>query len=305
MEKNIYYEREQFDIRLWSTIIPLWPNPGISTRLFCEVFDTLALLQQTSADFRCSITVSYAEIYNGSVLDLLTMTDNKPASRRSSREATVPETPAGVLNLDGISEFPVNSPEEMCKHKEHGDKARKMGSNRLRCCSASLSHAVFSIRIRHSSKTHLPLCAAPEGLIHIVDLASSNASACLHCQDDPPTPEMEAAAAAVDKSLSALRSLLNISFYEQRSRLTCVYCPLSTATADLNKSLMCGVEVSFVCLLLCTKVSFDIRVNCPLSTRESQGSQFLCARLFRCTSVSFDSYVDCHSRSQQQPDVRR
>jgi len=233
------------------------------------------------------------------------MTDNKPASRRSSREATVPETAAGVLNLDGITEFPVNSPEEMCKNKEHGDKARKMGSNRLRCCSASLSHAVFSIRIRHSSKTHLPLCAAPEGLIHIVDLASSNASACLHCQDDPPTPEMEAAAAAVDKSLSALRSLLHLFLCTKVSFDIRVNCPLSTATADLNKSLMCGVEVSFACLFLCTQVSFDIRINCPLSTRESQCSQFLCARLFRCTCVSFDSFVDCHSRSQQQPDVRR
>ncbi len=147
------------------------------------------------------MTVSYTEIYDGKVLDLLS--PDKFASRRSSREISPPAA-AGVLNLDGVTEFPVLSAEDMCKFKDHGDHVRRTGNHRLSCCSASLSHAVFSIRIGHSNHTHR---SQPPGHIHIIDLASSNVTAHLHshyCQDDPPTREMVRAAAAVDSTLNDL-----------------------------------------------------------------------------------------------------
>jgi hypothetical protein len=188
-------------------------NPGISTRLFCEVFDMLAL-KQTSPECRRTVTVSYTEIYDDKVLDLLS--PETFTSRRSSREPS-PATsgvlsqlpsPAtsGVLNLDGVSEVPVWSAEDMCRFKDHGDHVRRTVNRRLSCCSASLSHAVFSIRIGHSSHAQ-NLRDAPPGHIHIIDLASSNVSAHLHrhyCREDPPTREMMSAAAAVDATLSDL-----------------------------------------------------------------------------------------------------
>ena len=150
-------------------------------RLFCEVFDTQAALQQTNPELRRTITVSYAEVYNESVLDLLCL-DVKAAGVRSSCEAHFPST-AGLLTLDNTAEFQVNSPEDMCKYKEHGDQVRRARNHhRLSCCSAALSHTVFSIRIRHSSISHQTLSDAAPGHIHIVDLASSNVSARLHCQ---------------------------------------------------------------------------------------------------------------------------
>ena len=171
-------------------------------------------LQQTSPECRRTVTVSYTEIYDDKVLDLLS--PETFISRRSSREPS-PATsgvlsqlpsPAtsGVLKMDGVSEVPVWSAEDMCKFKDHGDHVRKTVNRRLSCCSASLSHAVFSIRIGHSSHTQ-NLRDAPPGHIHIIDLASSNVSAHLHshyCREDPPTREMMSAAAAVDATLSDL-----------------------------------------------------------------------------------------------------
>ena len=223
-------------------------NPGISTRLFCEVFDTL-VLQHTTPECRRSVTVSYTEIYDDKVLDLLSP-DNF-ASRRSSREISPPAA-AGVLNLDGVTEFPVLSAEDMCKFKDHGDHVRRTGNHRLSCCSASLSHAVFSIRIGHSNHTHR---SQPPGHIHIIDLASSNVTAHLHshyCQDDPPTREMVRAAAAVDSTLKdlclALHSAASREVVAGHHELDC---PISVPENPLLTQLLRGAQWSQTqCVLL-------------------------------------------------------
>ena len=234
-------------------------NPGIATRLFCEVFDTL---QEAPHGCRGSISVSFAEVHRDRVLDLLVATD-KTGSRRSSHggmgkaggtgswvrttrgshesidrgrrrrhsheisdartgaqtsmdssgPASTGSSPHArsathVASLSNVSEVLVSSPEEMCKYKEEGEEARSPGAHRLGCCSASVSHTVLSIHIRHPP--HAPTGAqgttsgdrmllssfdegdvvsesdeascdkqAAHGIIHIVDLASSNAAACL------------------------------------------------------------------------------------------------------------------------------
>jgi hypothetical protein len=194
-------------------------NPGISTRLFCEVFDTMTLLKQQNPKLRSAINVSYAEIYNHSVWDLLLM--EKPSSRRNSSEpdegrrrrsdTSLSVESARVPNLTSAVEFPVTSPEEMCRYKEHGEAVRK--GRHLIGSSASLSHSVFSICIRHTDQPQLALQDALPGYVHIVDLASNNISTCLQqqqqLQNEPHSPEVLQAASAVDTSLSALCSALH------------------------------------------------------------------------------------------------
>ena len=133
------------------------------------------------------------------------MDSSGPASTGSSQHA---RSATRVASLSNVSEVMVSSPEEMCKYKEEGEEARSQGAHRLGCCSASVSHTVLSIHIRHPphaptgtqgttsgdrmvlsifdegdvvSESDEASCdkQAAHGIIHIVDLASSNAAACL------------------------------------------------------------------------------------------------------------------------------
>jgi len=194
---------------------------GISTRLFCEVFDTIALLQRGNARHSITVSVSYKEIYCDAISDLLTA--DKSANRRSSRETTL-DYETAVHDADGTREFRVHSPEDMCKYKEHGDQMRKNSNHRLSCCSASLSHAIFSISVQLSPSNDPAGGGAPAGRIHIVDLASSDASACLqehrhHAQEEQPTADMVHAAAVVNTNLRDLCSALHVSATEERGTL--------------------------------------------------------------------------------------
>lgn len=221
-------------------------NPGISTRLFCEVFDTISLLQQSSSDFRSTITVSisHAEIYNESVQDLLEA--GKMHSRRSTRPVAFHEQ-LGGMNPDGTTEYAVTTPEEMCKYKELGDQAWKSKRHKLNCSSASLSHTIFSIHIRRTNHAHAPLQDDTVGHIHIIDLASSNVSAHLQREltpssaardacDDARTREMMSAAAVVDKCLSNLNaSLGSLAPRSAVARSSHTHPNLHTHSDDKNK----------------------------------------------------------------------
>ena len=69
-----------------------------------------------------------------------------------------------VASLSDVSEVLVSSPEEMCKYKEEGEVVRSRGAHRLGCCSASVSHTVLSVHIRHLPRNarHLSVGAPTE-----------------------------------------------------------------------------------------------------------------------------------------------
>ena len=184
------------------------------------MFDTLAVFEQHGNAAPYTISVSYKEIYRDEVLDLLSA--DRSANRRSSREATLDYENAW-LQPDGTRAFRVKSPEDMCMYKEHGDEMRKNSSRRLSCCSASLSHAVFSICINMLTTDKQSAVAQPFGQIHIVDLASSDASACLqerrhHAEEEAPSHEMVQAASSVDDSLRDLSNAVFLAAADDGSR---------------------------------------------------------------------------------------
>jgi centromeric protein E len=107
-------------------------------------------------DAVCTVRVSYVEIYNEELRDLLN--DN---SRKSSSSLEIREDKQGVIIVEGLKEVVVKSLEDLMKIFNAGEQKRSVGSTKMNDRS-SRSHAILSVTLERKTTTSAPKYDANE-----------------------------------------------------------------------------------------------------------------------------------------------
>ncbi|KAG9265937.1 chromosome-associated kinesin KIF4 [Astyanax mexicanus] len=135
------------------------PTVGVIPRVVRKIFQE----KSKRMDSEFLLNVSYLEIYNEEILDLLCTSKDKPV-------LSIREDPKEGIKIVGLTEKAVLTAQEMVGCLEVGNSARTVGSTAMNAAS-SRSHAIFTISLeqrRGSEKSD-----AVVSKLHLVDLAGS------------------------------------------------------------------------------------------------------------------------------------
>ncbi|CAI5444741.1 unnamed protein product [Caenorhabditis angaria] len=161
---------------------------GIIPNSFAHIFDHIAKCQH---DTTFLVRVSYLEIYNEDIRDLLAKEGNVTNLEIKER----PDIGVYVRNLSSIT---VGSASQMQKIMEFGNKNRKVGATAMNI-ESSRSHAMFTVTIE-SSKGNI----VTQGKLQLVDLAGSERQSKTGAQG-----ERLKEAAKINLSLSTLGNVIS------------------------------------------------------------------------------------------------
>ncbi|MEE6479399.1 hypothetical protein FKM82_012240 [Ascaphus truei] len=134
---------------------------GIIPNSFAHVFGHIA---KAEGDTRFLVRVSYLEIYNEEVRDLL--------GKDQNQRLEVKERPDVGVYIKDLSGYVVNNADDMDRIMTLGHKNRSVGATNMNEHS-SRSHAIFTITIECSEKGTDGNIHVRMGKLHLVDLAGS------------------------------------------------------------------------------------------------------------------------------------
>uniref|UniRef100_A0A8C5HWL6 Kinesin motor domain-containing protein n=1 Tax=Gouania willdenowi TaxID=441366 RepID=A0A8C5HWL6_GOUWI len=132
---------------------------GVIPRVIKRIFEQRE--KQTNSEF--CLAVSYLEIYNEDILDLLCSSKDKSA-------LSIREDPKDGIKIVGLTEKQVFSAQEMVGCLERGNSARTVGSTAMNSAS-SRSHAIFTVTVEQRRGTDKVDSIVSK--FHLVDLAGS------------------------------------------------------------------------------------------------------------------------------------
>ncbi|CAG5131881.1 unnamed protein product [Candidula unifasciata] len=134
---------------------------GIIPNSFAHIFGHIA---KAEGDTRFLVRVSYLEIYNEEVRDLL--------GKDQHQRLEVKERPDVGVYVKDLSAFVVNNADDMDRIMTLGNKNRSVGATNMNLHS-SRSHAIFTVTIECSEKGLDGKQHVKVGKLHLVDLAGS------------------------------------------------------------------------------------------------------------------------------------
>ncbi|KAF3706628.1 Chromosome-associated kinesin KIF4 Chromokinesin Chromosome-associated kinesin KLP1 [Channa argus] len=135
------------------------PSVGVIPRVIRRIFEQ----REKRTDCEFCLAVSYLEIYNEDILDLLCASKDKPA-------ISIREDPKEGIKIVGLTERQVFSAREMVGCLELGNSARTVGSTAMNAAS-SRSHAIFTITLEQ--RKGADKIDSVVSKLHLVDLAGS------------------------------------------------------------------------------------------------------------------------------------
>ncbi|XP_048190086.1 kinesin-like protein KIF3A isoform X2 [Perognathus longimembris pacificus] len=138
---------------------------GIIPNSFAHIFGHIA---KAEGDTRFLVRVSYLEIYNEEVRDLL--------GKDQTQRLEVKERPDVGVYIKDLSAYVVNNADDMDRIMTLGHKNRSVGATNMNEHS-SRSHAIFTITIECSEKGADGNMHVRMGKLHLVDLAGSERQA--------------------------------------------------------------------------------------------------------------------------------
>ena len=169
----------------------LSPKKGLIPRAIEDVFKYIE--NNSNSDTTFIIRVTYLQIYNESIDDLL-----KPEKKHLS----IRESQKKGLYVEGLSEWAVRSPNDIYALLERGAQCRTKASTNMNDVS-SRSHAVFTIILEQ-----MKICNGKKrfksGKLNMVDLAGSE-----RVKISGATGKQLDESRRINKSLSALGNVIN------------------------------------------------------------------------------------------------
>lgn len=139
--------------------------------------DVFQSIKENESNSECSVRVSYVEIYNEELRDLL-----NDSNRRSSSGSSliIREDKKGAISVDGLKEVAVKSLDQLMEVFNVGEKNKSVGSTKMNDRS-SRSHAILKIilekKIVFNDKENSPsidnIVVKTMSVLNLVDLAGS------------------------------------------------------------------------------------------------------------------------------------
>ncbi|XP_074134261.1 chromosome-associated kinesin KIF4A isoform X2 [Sminthopsis crassicaudata] len=136
------------------------PTVGVIPRVIQLLFTEM----DKKVDFEFTLKVSYLEIYNEEILDLLC------PSREKSSQINIREDPKEGIKIIGLTEKIVSLAMDMVSCLEQGNNCRTVASTAMNSQS-SRSHAIFTISVEQKKKSDKT--SVFRSKLHLVDLAGS------------------------------------------------------------------------------------------------------------------------------------
>lgn len=168
---------------------------GIISNSFEHLFEAISV----STDVRYLVLVSYLEIYNENVRDLL--------NNNSGNNLKLKEIPSEGIVVENLSKHPVHNVAECENLLLLGSKNRKVGST-LMNAGSSRSHSIFIISVEQISKTNdQGTETIKKGKLNLVDLAGSERQT-----KTGATGDQMKEATKINLSLSALGNVISGKF---------------------------------------------------------------------------------------------
>jgi len=140
------------------------PTSGIIPRALAQMFDTL---QEQADTLEYSVRVSFLELYNEEISDLLSAQDD--VSRLRLYEDA---TKKGSVIIQGLEEVQVHSKSEVYSILEKGSQKRKTAET-LMNAQSSRSHTVFTVTVHIKEASLMGEEVLRIGKLNLVDLAGS------------------------------------------------------------------------------------------------------------------------------------
>lgn len=122
-----------------------------------DIFQSIKEEQADDSNTECAVRVSYMEIYNEELRDLLN--DN---NRRTSTSLTIREDKRGSIYVEGLKEVAVTSLEQLMEVFRVGERNKAVGSTKMNDRS-SRSHAILKIIVERKTVLN-PRGAASGGI---------------------------------------------------------------------------------------------------------------------------------------------
>eukprot|EP00730_Choanoeca_flexa_P000715 TRINITY_DN10309_c0_g1_i1.p1 TRINITY_DN10309_c0_g1~~TRINITY_DN10309_c0_g1_i1.p1 ORF type:complete len:916 (+),score=292.94 TRINITY_DN10309_c0_g1_i1:36-2750(+) len=166
---------------------------GVIPRLCEALFERME--QEKSDDRTFNVEVSYLEIYNEKVRDLL--------NPRSEHNLRVREHPLLGPYVEDLSRLAVTSYQDIQAHLEAGNKARRVASTNMNATS-SRSHAIFSLIFQSTSNHGAKIKSEKLSKINLVDLAGSE-----RASSTGATGDRLKEGASINKSLTSLGKVIS------------------------------------------------------------------------------------------------
>ena len=150
-------------------------NIGIIQMAAKEIFNSIRKEKFNNPNSDCSVRVSYTEIYNEELRDLLN--DSK---RKSSTSLTIREDKRGSITVEGLKEVAVSSLDELMTVFQIGEANKSVSSTKMNDRS-SRSHAILQITLQKKTtldadddkENDAGIVVTTTSTLNLVDLAGS------------------------------------------------------------------------------------------------------------------------------------
>lgn len=174
------------------TMLGTEEEPGI---MFRTLHDLFIEISKRSDDLMYQVSMSYLEIYNELIRDLLSPSNGFLELREDAK---------GGVQVAGISELTAETPQEVMYMLHKGNKERTQEPTKANKTS-SRSHAVLQVNIKQRKKTKSKHAQEVRlGKLYMIDLAGSERAA--HTQN---TGKRMVEGAHINRSLLALGNCIN------------------------------------------------------------------------------------------------
>ena len=184
------------------TMLGTSENPGITYKTVNELYNRI---DEKSEECSCEVAVSYLEVYNETIVDLINQQSGQLAMREDGKS---------TVNIPGLSVHRPSGPEELLKLLQYGNANRQQHPTDANK-ESSRSHAVFQVVLKQKGRNEGLSGSVKVAKLSMIDLAGSEKGSATSSREKARFRE----GANINKSLLALGEMNVAKFFKKLQKV--------------------------------------------------------------------------------------